>query len=108
MSLDTTFMDIFTRDSFMTDKEYIADLKERIAECEYEVRKSKALLNTAEIEIKGLRTYITEDLEIMLSLDRANDQVMALMSDASKAKVTITKLHITRPGFAAQSGRASV
>ena len=88
----------------MTDKEYIADLKERVAECEYEVRKSKALLNTAEVEIKGLRTYITEDLEIMLSLDKMNDMVMRLMSDASKDKVTITKLHITRPGPVAQSG----
>jgi len=81
----------------MTDREYIADLKQERAQLQYEIRKSKALLNVAEVEIKGLRNYITEDLEIMLSLERGADQAMALMSDASKEKVTITHLHITRP-----------
>jgi len=82
----------------MTDKEYIEDLKDQIVELKYEVRQAQALQTTAETEIKGLRTQIKDDLEIMLSLDRSNDMMMALMSDASKEKVTITHLHITRPG----------
>ncbi len=81
----------------MTDKEYTEDLKDQVVELKYEVRQAQALQKTAETEIKGLREYIKEDLEIMLSLDRSNDMMMALMSDASKAKVVITKLHITRP-----------
>jgi len=81
----------------MTDKEYIEDLKDQIVELKYEVRQAQALQKTAETEIKGLRTHIKEDLEIMLSLDGQNDMIMALMSDASKDKVTITQLHITRP-----------